>query len=407
MAITGLFPYVAVLVCLIGLGHLIGSGEINSGNKYQIELESLRGLLASAVFVCHSVITYCYFHTGQWSASPSSSYLETGSGSVVVFFFLSGFLFWSKCISDGGTKGLGHFYWARIRRIVPAYYVSVLLVLFIILIETEFTMKVKLAEFLGELAGWLAFGIPGLLPPLNGVENARLVNASVVWTLQLEIVFYLLLPFLYRLFKNGRVFLLVAILAVTYWHLDANARISPHAPSLALTVELYLSKFFAFGFGPGMIIAHVNSRYGSRLQKTLTDSRWTILCLILVAVPTVVRVPDYSPGEFAILSVPFLCIASGNDFFGLLSNRGLLYLGKISYSFYITHGIVLFSLSHLLNTRVPFQTLSPWQFWLFTTIAGTAAVCLASLLYEKVERPFMKKRPAKISVLPHAIPLAA
>jgi len=407
VAITSLFPYVALLAYFIGLGRVIGPRDCKSGSKYEVQLESLRGLLASAVFVCHSVITYFYFQTGKWDPPPSSSYLATGSASVVLFFLLSGYLFWTKCISDGGVKKASAFYWARVRRVVPAYYVSVSLVVFIILAKTGFVLQVKPFVFLSEMTGWLTFGIPGLLPPLNGQTYAPVVNASVVWTLRLEIVFYLLLPLLYRFFKNGRVFVLVAILAFTYWRLDRVAQATAGAPSLALTIELYLSKFFAFGFGFGMIIAHVKARFNPGLLKTLVGHRWTALSVILLALPIVIHVPDYSPWEFGLLAVPFLCITCGNDLFGLLVNRGLLYLGKISYSFYITHGIVLFVFSHLLNTRVPFQTLRPWQFWLFTTVSGTAAVYLAAFLYENVERPFMKRRSSRTSSMPEVVPMAA
>ena len=407
MAITSLFPYVALLAYFIGLGRVICSKDCASNAKYQTQLESLRGLLASAVFVCHSVITYFYFQTGKWSAPPSSSYLATGSASVVLFFILRGYLFWSKCICDRGIKKIGSFYWARVRRVIPAYYVSVSLVTFIILAKTGFTLQVKPSIFISEVAGWLTFGMPGLLPPLNGQEYAPVVNASVVWTLQLEIVFYLLLPLLYRLFNGRRVFVLVAILALTYWRVDNLAHVIAQAPSLALTIELYLSKFFAFGFGLGMIIAHVKSRYSASLLSKLAHRRWAIVSTSLLAIPIVIHVPDYSPWEFGLLAIPFLCIACGNDLFGLLSNRGLLYLGKISYSFYITHGIVLFSLSHLLNSQVPFQTLRPWQFWLFTTVCGTVAVCVAALLYENVERPFMKSKNSKTLSLPKTVPIAA
>jgi peptidoglycan/LPS O-acetylase OafA/YrhL len=69
-------------------------------------------------------------------------------------------------------------------------------------------------------------------------------------------------------------------------------------------------------------------------------------------------------------------------------------LGTVSYSFYITHGIVLFALSHLLNRWIQIRTLSPLQYWSLIGVVGVITVCFATLLYWTVERRFMKPSSA-------------
>ncbi len=87
----------------------------------------------------------------------------------------------------------------------------------------------------------------------------------------------------------------------------------------------------------------------------------------------------------------FVFVVAGNDFFGLLSSNAVFLLGTISYSFYITHGIVLYVLSHLFNRWVPIRSLSVLQYWLFIGLVGTTAVCFAALLYWTVEGRFMRR----------------
>jgi peptidoglycan/LPS O-acetylase OafA/YrhL len=91
------------------------------------------------------------------------------------------------------------------------------------------------------------------------------------------------------------------------------------------------------------------------------------------------------------LGIVFVFVVAGNDFFGLLSSRAVFLLGTVSYSFYITHGIVLFVLSHLFNRWVPVQTLSPLEYWSLIGVVGVTAVCFSMLLYWTVERRFMRR----------------
>ena len=70
---------------------------------------------------------------------------------------------------------------------------------------------------------------------------------------------------------------------------------------------------------------------------------------------------------------------------------------EISYSFYVTHGIVLFCLSHAVNTVVPIRSFGPLEFWLFAGFCGICAISLAAFLYRKVELPFMTRQRASFS----------
>lgn len=109
------------------------------------------------------------------------------------------------------------------------------------------------------------------------------------------------------------------------------------------------------------------------------------------------RVESVCPRFYVLLlSVVFVFVVAGNDFFGLLSSNAVFLLGTVSYSFYITHGIVLFVFSHLFNRWVPIRSLSVLQYWLFIGVVAATAVCFATLLYWNVERRFMSRSSAPL-----------
>jgi peptidoglycan/LPS O-acetylase OafA/YrhL len=159
-------------------------------------------------------------------------------------------------------------------------------------------------------------------------------------------------------------------------------------------IAFALNSVFGFGFGIGMLVAFLYARCPKRWWRVLKQRRLTPISLFCLAAPVLFKVGTYSPAEFWLLGVVFVFVVAGNDFFGLLSSRGVFLLGTVSYSFYITHGIVLFVFSHLVNQWVPIRTLSPLQYWFLIGVMGVTAVCFSTLLYWTVERRFMRRSSA-------------
>jgi peptidoglycan/LPS O-acetylase OafA/YrhL len=342
----------------------------------------------------HAMVSYFYFQTGKWVTPASRFYAFLGSAPVTLFFFMSGFLFWSKCMARNGIGGYGSFLVARVRRLVPAYYVSVGVVLLIVFVSTHFELAVPPKTFAGEVMGLLMF-IPTF--SVNGFQQALYVNAGVVWTLMFEIAFYLLLPILFLIFKGYRVFIYIALAASISWVLARRGVVFPFDPPTRPTgplIILLLDSFFGLGFGLGMVVAFLYARCPPQWRQVLQQRRWTPIPLFFLAAPVLLKVDYYAPTEFLLLIIVFVFVVAGNDFFGLLSSPAVFLLGTISYSFYITHGIVLFVLSHLLNRWVQIRTLSPLRYWSFIGVVAVTATCFATLLYWTVERRFMRRSSA-------------
>jgi peptidoglycan/LPS O-acetylase OafA/YrhL len=383
---------------LIGVAGILARFIRQDRGKLNVPLESLRGILAMSVLFSHAVVTYFYFRTGVWTSPPAAFYAFLGTGPVILFFILSGFLFWSKCLAHDGIGGYGIFLAGRARRLLPAYYVSVAIVMFLVFAKTRFKLNVPITAFLSELARWLIF-VPAR--DVNGLQQAHLINASVVWTLMFEAAFYLLLPLIFFLFKGYRIFLHLGIACAVSWTL-ARHGFTEFSPTLVRAgilpfLTFALNSVFGFGFGIGMLVAFLYVRCPKHWRHMLKQRRLIPIPLFCLAAPALFHVGSYSAAEFWLLGVAFLFIAAGNDFLGLLSSRAVFQLGTVSYSFYITHGIVLFVLSHLFNRWTPIRTMPPLQYWSLIGLVGVTAVCFSTLLYWLVERRFMRRSPAFVT----------
>jgi peptidoglycan/LPS O-acetylase OafA/YrhL len=216
-----------------------------------------------------------------------------------------------------------------------------------------------------------------------------------------EAAFYLLLPLIFFLFKGYRIFLHLGIAVAVSWTL-ARHGFTEFTPALVRAgilpfLTFALNSVFGFGFGIGMLVAFLHARRPKHWWRVLKQKRLIPIPLFCLAAPVLFNVGGYSPAEFWLLGVVFLFIAAGNDFLGLLSSRAVFQLGTISYSFYITHGIVLFVLSHLFNRWAPIRAMPPLQYWSFIGLVGVTAVCFSTLLYWMVERRFMRRSPAFVT----------
>ena len=385
--------YLMFIIALLSVSALLARDVKPDPKKLNVPLESLRGLLAANVLACHALVSFYFFRTGQWVQAPSRFFNYIGTESVEMFFFMSAFLFWSKCLSPKGLGAYGSFLLKRYRRLAPAYYISVALIFLIMLARTHFHLAVSPLVFLRQVLLWLLF-IP--LATTNGLPVTG-VNAYVTWTLCLEVVFYLFLPLLFRIFKGYRIVAGMGVVITLYGVLalrGVSTTADFHKTGVASLVVLFLDLFFGFGFGLGMLLAFVFHKCPSEWLAVLRQRRWTPIPLLCLAAPIFLPIKLYDAPQFLCVIVFFAFVAAGNDLFGLLSWRSLFQLGTVSYSFYLMHGIVLYLMSHGLDHRVRIVSLSPWRYWSFICVVAAVTVCLAKILHRHVELRFMSQRSA-------------
>ena len=351
---------------------------------YNVPLEGLRGLLALSVFFYHGALTYVYFRTGQLG-DVTRFYEHCGSSAVLLFFFLTGFLFWGKLLRVGAPAVL-QFMRARAWRIGPAYVLSVALVVLISAARSHFRLVESGMVVAVEIVRWCCFGFCGF-PDINAVPKTILANSGVFWTLEWEWVFYLVLPLLGWFARGRRVVLLAGVFACVY------------ELSVARGGQGGLGRVFLTGFYPGMLTAHfVRTRFAARLAQ----SRWSAL-IPVVAIAAAILLSPKNLLMVPVLCVAFATIAAGVDVLGLLRLPGLIFLGRISYSTYILHGAVLFVGTRAIDRCLPIASMSPSVYWACIGALGIAVVLVSALSFQFVEHPFLNgvhTRPVRLSGAP-------
>ncbi|MGS0943447.1 acyltransferase [Pseudomonas sp.] len=342
-------------------------------------IDALRGVLSTTVVCCHFMVTYQWKTTGEWAGSDSSALLNNmGAVPVTLFFMITGFLFFGKIYQR--KPDWPHIFQSRFWRIMPLYAFVVAVVIFISLYRTGFDL-VSLTQLAKESLRWVVF----LGASFNGFQESRIITAGVQWTLKYEWFFYLALPVLAALINRenyGRYLALSLIVVVAA------------LPAAQLEVlKLHFLLFFIAGFIPVLIKRH-RPAWIDHIKKPVYGA----LAIALVAYS--MTMPDYfSVPQTVLLSMAFAIIALGNDLFGLLSSYGLKALGEISYSVYLIHGLVLYSLFSWLQVY-PFIDSNVSHYIMLLPLVLVLVCGLSLLTFLGIEKPFMLKPRKGVNTIP-------
>ncbi|HEX4721619.1 MAG TPA: acyltransferase [Pseudonocardiaceae bacterium] len=370
------------------------------------KLSSLTGLRFVAALL---VFLYHVHWLGTFrNASVQHVYnvIVTNAGPVGVsfFFVLSGFvLTWSARKKDTA----GRFWRRRLVKIFPNHVVV----------------------FAGAIILMIVTGVPIMMP--QAIANLFLVHAwipdmsyqlgqvnGVTWSLSVELVFYVLFPLLYLLIKKIRVDHLWG------WAIGVGALITV-LPALVMAFVPTQPVFAPYGmswpwlwvlnFGPFARVLEFG--FGMLLARIVQNKRWIgipVLPAALLAVAGYV-LSLFVPTQWTFVApyaVPLGLLISAvavGDIKGRrswLSSRTMVWLGEISFAFFLLHFTLLFVLrgavaGHLTTVGSAYQGL-PWSTFgsiLFILFALAVTIGLASLLYVLVERPAMRRwsRPRRVT----------
>ncbi|HTZ60819.1 MAG TPA: acyltransferase [Acidobacteriaceae bacterium] len=402
MSVTSLVPFVLLMTLFVVAGYFLCRKvspynslvpELLRKKGYYQELESMRGILALSVVVHHAVVYYflLYYQTPEISGRNATFYSQLGTAPVTFFFFITAFLFWSKLIADPKPQP-AKFMVARLRRLGPAYLGAALLMFSLVAVFSHF----RLHESPVRVGVDITRALLGETPQLNGLSYAPWLW-GVTWTLQFEFLFYLLVPFLgwfagslrkSLLFIAGCNALYAGTLVIdpAHWHLHG------------FFMFRALVRFLSFTFCIGFITAHLmrNERI-----RNFGRSKWAApISIALVLVALFFLPAQQGPLESIVLAIPFLAVAGGCDFWGVLRKRPLLFLGQISYSVYLIHcllyGAILIPLYNVLGTEMR----SPALFWAIVVVMAPFIVGMATLWNHTFELPFMGRRTSAPRMVP-------
>jgi len=328
-------------------------------------LDGLRGLLATFVFFHHSMIWYFYIQDGVWQSPPSSLFYYFGSGSVIMFFMITAFLFFSKITTNAHSKEFDwlRLYVSRFLRITPLYLFAVIIMFAFVAYETDFILVDDIAELRENAIHWLFFGLLSL-QDLNGISG-MLIFAGVIWTLPNEWGFYFLLPIwglLYRI-KTPKILYFIAILGIFF-----AAKNKIYLPFFLGMVSVYLYQF----------------KFVQTLAKRPIGS---FVVIASCSIPILLTLDPIDWRAQVLLLVAFTLIIAGNNLFGLLSARPLRRLGDISFSIYLLHPLVLYCTWKFILGMERSKQLSPGEYIVIVFILTPILISIAFFTFRWIESP--------------------
>lgn len=338
-------------------------------------IDGLRGFLAIGVFIHHAAIWQQFATNHVWQSPKSNVYNQIGLSSVMLFFMITSFLFTSKLLNaEYAPFDWRKFFFARFKRLAPMYYFSLILLLIIVAIQSDFTIKTSPEELMKSMAHWALFALHDS-PDINQLPQTSMINAGVIWSLSYEWLFYFSLPlfaFLLSPAKSQFPWLLLSIgfISIFFW----AQGFMPY-PLLA----------FAFGVIPAFLKKY--RAYSPQINQNFAS----ILIIGLIALLCTSYHP-YSITSMMILAAIFFTITLGSDVFGFLKNPIFQFLGDISYSTYLLHGILLYAFFNLVLGIGSTAKLSSMEYAMYIVFLTPLLVLISYLCFRYIESPFLKKQ---------------
>ncbi len=351
-------------------------------------LDSIRGLAALTVISEHYVIAYglpCETPLCQQLLDYSPLHIWwDGSAAVSMFFVLSGLVLSLKYFRSGHQPDMQHFallpyLLSRLLRIWLPY--AAVLLISAGLYRYSLAQGLILTHSL-PATDWITQMWPG--HPLSRGDMLReswlldlpslIVLLPQAWTLNIELVLSLLLPLGLILAERGSVWLIGFSL---------------------LAVSLLGVSFFLMHFLLGLLIARHYPVIVAYLSHRHWQRRFTLLAgLVLYTAGSIIY--DMASGTIIWLcsglgaGLLLMVVLASTRIQNLLSHPLLRQIGKISYSAYLTHMLILICLTPYLLTGLESLTSQRSILWFGGWLLTVLVVqCLAWLAYHGLETPSM------------------
>lgn len=336
--------------------------------QYRPEIDGLRAVAITAVMLCHFGL----------------SVFQGGYVGVDVFFVISGFLITSLIMKDlkAGTFTLANFWERRFRRILPPLVVMIMATL----VAAWFLYLPVDYDLLGQQVASQAIFSSNILFKLQTgyFDTAGLIKPLLhTWSLAVEEQFYVIFPlaayltWIYRREKFTKYLWITGI--VTF---IAAAFIVRNSPSSAF----YLLPFRAWELLMGSLLAlrPPEKRLSPRLNDTLGFLGLGAILIAVLSYDSHTVFPGFSALLPCLGAVAIILSNTHetNSVGRVLSMKGPVFIGLISYSLYLWHWPIVSFLNY--NGRITFNPE-------IVLLCFALSLMLATLSWHYIEKPVRKK----------------
>lgn len=344
-------------------------------------IDALRGIAILLVIMVHAA-QHFYPSTGE------PTFLSTkGQYGVQLFFVTSAltlFLSFGQRLKVDQGNTVRFFLIRRFFRIAPAYYLAIIFYSIMLIID-----PVKTAPNHIDMSNVILsiFFVNGFFPAsINYIPPGG-------WSVAIEMIFYFLIPFLFNKIRSlhaaifwfiGTVFLSIIVNSIA-GYLIRNYTTLDYSHEKIWYLYFWLPNQLPV-FMLGIVLYHL-------LKRNYAVNKTTGYIIVTACVASMVtmfyairayQVEDLVP-EHIVVGVFFLLIvfAMSQSQLVLLENKFTRYIGKLSFSMYVWHFIVLKCLAYVIRRTFDFDwTVQLWILYI-SGIAVTAA--LSAISYEKIE----------------------
>ena len=323
-------------------------------------LDAVRGIAALLVILHHCLEEFIPTYS-TWAAS----HISLGQVGVFAFFVVSGFVIPMSLQRSGS---ISRFWGNRFFRLYPLYCFCLACVVLTFLAHVS-ARGVSYENFGRSLAANLT-----MLPQLFGSPNLL----SVFWTLNLELVFYFLCTAIWLAGFLRRPYLLLWMAALGYVLMNLAGVLVLHRPVSGDDMALLVT-----AFGGAAFYQYFAGRLSLRkLLIAMCPMALSILLCLWLRYARYPKAHELGFGTFRSDIVSFAC--GWALFLGFFltrarrSSKVMIWLGKISYSTYLTHAVLLMFFSRAMN------------FWFGTALLITSTLLLSSITFRYIETPCIR-----------------
>lgn len=370
--------------------HDLARSQPQVQQRHLLWVDALRGLAIFGVLICHA---------GQQVENLPSflgNLTYQGAMGVQLFYMISAFTLFLSLANRKKTekKPLVNFFIRRFFRIAPLFYCAIAFYILTTGMGPNYWIEdgksitiLNLITHLTFTNGWNPYWINSLVP--------------VGWSIAIEMPFYLIVPYLFKNIKtlNQAIWLTLIVLLISKlinYLLSQNPLILDRQVWNLFLVYWLPSQlpFFALGIVLYFLLVDAIKQHSSQvslnyqLRKTLTP---LFLISLFIAVFSYVSKTQLGMLGFLYgIALLGLAVFLSQHSVLWLVNKFWCYLGKISYSAYLTHLIVLYVIKNFLQKALQLLNLNlpptvNLLLLLGLLLVGTMAI--SELTYKFIELP--------------------
>lgn len=349
--------------------------RVTSTNHYLPYIDGIRAICVVMVLIFHFSD---YYKDRVYSGiikddNINLMFTTTGYSAVMLFFSISGFIlatpFINEYVYNGKAVNIKQFFIRRLTRIEPPYFIIVtILFILSVFVSTKGGFAELLPHYLYSMTYTSNFFSGGDFPVLS----------DVLWSLEIEVQFYLLAPLIGLIFKlNKYVRRVIMIVVILFYTEHIRTHIDPFA---FRTLIKYFEYFFA-----GFLAADLYFEYKNKLKPSIIFD----LIAFYVTLALFIEIPSFN------LSVSVFLILFSSAFSTVwkkfLSLPFMTIVGCMCYSFYMIHQRLLYIvLGNFKNHElIAGNVYIDFTLRLIMYIIPLALATIVFFIF--VERPTMKK----------------